>query len=235
VPELQLRVTSVRRETPATRIVRVNLNGTAFAYRAGQAATIGPVDSGAQVPYSIASAPEETARHGWLEFLIKLHEDGRWGDGFDVPRRGGALRITGPLGRFVFPENPDERRFLFIAGGTGIAPLRSMIRHAICTRQPGGMRLLYSARTAADFSYLRELRAIARRRQIELTLTATRETAAAWRGGRGRITRAMLEPLVDDPETLCFVCGPMAMVDDVPAILRALGIERRRIKLEEWY
>lgn len=232
--EVQLRVFSVRRETPATRVVRLALNGTPFSYKAGQAATIGPADAAEQVPYSIASAPEETSRRGWLEFLIKIHEDGLWGNGFEAPRRGGMLRVTGPIGRFIFPDDPEERRFLFIAGGTGIAPLRAMIRHAICAKQAGRFRLLYSARTAADFSYLRELRAIARRGRLQLTLTATRETSAGWRGGRGRITRALLEPLVDDPATLCFVCGPMAMVDDVPAILAQLGIDKRRIKIEEW-
>jgi ferredoxin-NADP reductase len=234
VPDLVLRVTSVRKATPSTRILRLDLAGAAFSYKAGQAAVIGPSGSADRVPYSIASAPEETARHGWLEFLIKLHADGRWGNGFSAPRRGSRLGVHGPAGHFVFPDAPDERHFLFIAGGTGIAPLRSMIRHALCRRQPGRMRVLYSARTAADFSYRRELRALARADQIELALTATREPAEGWRGGRGRITVSHLRPLVDDPQTLCFVCGPAAMVHDVPLFLQELGIDKRRIRLEEW-
>lgn len=234
MPDLVLRVTSVRKETPSTRVVRVDLGDASFNYKAGQAAVIGPADSARRVPYSVASAPEETARHGWLEFLIKLHPDGRWGEGFEVPRRGGRLAVRGPAGRFVFPDAPEERRFLFIAGGTGIAPLRSMIHHALCRRQSGRMRLLYSARTAADFSYRRELRALARTGRIELTLTATREPAEGWRGGRGRITVSHLKPLVDDAATLCFVCGPGTMVHDVPLFLQELGIDQRRIRIEEW-
>lgn len=229
-----LKVSSVRTETPTTRAIRLRLDGASFSYQAGQAATIGPADRVDSVPYSIASAPEETARDGHLEFLIKLHADGRWGQGFDVPRRGSRLIVHGPAGRFVFPEKPEERRFLFIAGGTGIAPLRSMIRHALIRRQPGRMRLLYSARTPSDFSYLSELRGLERLRKVELTLTATRECSPRWRGGRSRISATQLAALVDHPETLCFVCGPAAMVDDVPVMLRDLGIGRSRIRLEEW-
>ncbi len=186
------------------------------------------------VPYSIASAPAEAAHDGHLEFLIKVHADGRWGDDFDVPRRGDSLDVKGPAGRFVLPDHADEARFLFIAGGTGIAPLRAMIRQAVLTGRTARMRLLYSARTPADFSYARELRGMARRREIELTLTATRETPARWRGSRGRITADQLRPLIDDRATLCFVCGPAAMVEDVPRALADLGIARSRIRLEEW-
>jgi ferredoxin-NADP reductase len=55
-----------------------------------------------------------------------------------------------------------------------------------------------------------------------------------WRGARGRIVAAQLTPLVEDPATLCFVCGPTAMVADVPLTLQALGIDRTRIRVEDY-
>jgi ferredoxin-NADP reductase len=58
--------------------------------------------------------------------------------------------------------------------------------------------------------------------------------AARWRGDRGRITRDRLARLIDTPETLCFVCGPASMVDDVPPMLRDLGVQEARIRIEEW-
>lgn len=228
-----MRVSSVRRETPSTRIVRVSLAGRRFAYKAGQAALIGPPDDDG-VPYSVASAPAESARHHQLEFLIKVHADGRWGNDFDVPRIGELLEVRGPVGRFVLPDLTEDSNLLFIAGGTGIAPLRAMIRQAVLTRPPARMRLLYSARTPADFSYVKELRAMARRGDVELTLTATRESPVRWRGSRGRITADQLQPLIDERVTLCFVCGPAAMVRDVPEALDSLGIARGRIRVEEW-
>jgi ferredoxin-NADP reductase len=234
VSDLVLRVSSVRRATPAARIVRLALDQASFDYAPGQLAAIGPADGQHRVPYSIASAPEETARDGHLEFLIKIDANGRWGQHFQALRRGARVAVRGPAGSFVFPQHPREQRFLFIAGGTGIAPLRAMIRHAALTGVTGRLRLLYSARTPNDFAYLAELRAMARRGEMELTLSSTREVPPRWRGDRGRIVPAQLARLVDHPETLCFVCGPAAMVDDVPPMLVALGVDRSRIRLEDW-
>ena len=227
-------VTSVRRATPNTRIVRVRPSRTPFPYRAGQAAEIGPVGGTSLTPYSIASAPEDTARDGCLEFLVKVDSHERWGDDHDPLARGGSLRLRGPFGRFTFPDSVTAERFLLIAGGTGIAPLRAMIRHGRALGSGLEFRLLYSARTPADFAYRAELVGMARRREIELTLTATRDVPDRWRGERGRITKRQLTPLMEERPQQCFVCGPKSMVDDVPRILVELGIERSRIRVEDW-
>src|SRR5262249_17360290 len=94
--------------------------------------------------------------------------------------------------------------------------------------------LVYSARTPDEFAFQEELRALARDGQIELRQTITRSDATEWEGTRGRIGRAELEALVHDPATLCFVCGPAALVDDTARLLEELGVARSRIKLEEW-
>jgi p-cymene monooxygenase electron transfer component len=228
-----LPVVSIRRATPSTRIVRLALSGTPFHYIAGQVAMLGVTGQSERCPYSIASAPEETEQHGWLEFLLKLEPDG-WGPQFAGLRRGAQVSVEGPRGTFVFPPHPEERQFLFVAGGTGIAPLRSMICHAFSLRLGRRLHLLYSARTPSDFAYLPELKRYAREGRLELALNATREVPARWRGEQGRITGKRLANLVETPETLCFVCGPAAMVDDVPRMLMQLGIERKRIRIEEW-
>jgi len=234
--ELIARVVSVRRATPSARIVRVALESAVFSYLAGQAVMLAPEGSRERVPYSIASAPEETATDRTLEFLIKHDGDGRWGSDFAPLRRGARLALSGPMGAFTFPRRPREHAFLFIAGGTGIAPLRSMLRHTLGQRDRTDPRLsvLYSARTPDDFAYGSELRRLARRGLISLVLTATRQSARGWRGGRGRIARQDLALLLDEAATLCFVCGPASMVADVPVILQELGIERTRIRIQEW-
>jgi ferredoxin-NADP reductase len=234
VRERVLRVSSVRRATPSSRIVRLDLDDAPFAFGPGQSMLLGPLDRSARVPYSIASSPEDVARDRVLEFLVKTDAAGVWGESFEPLRRAARLAVRGPVGKFVFPDAPRERRFAFIAGGSGIAPLRSMIRHAIAVRVPGSFRLLYSARTPDDFAYLPELRSMARRGEIELSLTATRYMAPRWRGARGRIVPPQLALLVDDPATLCFVCGPASMVQDIPPLLHQLGVEKSRILLEEW-
>jgi ferredoxin-NADP reductase len=237
-----LRVAEVIPSTPSTRIVRVDLAGGSFAYEAGQAAMIGLADHDARVPYSIASAPAETAAYDRLEFLIKVEPSGRWGHRFEGIAPGDELGIRGPYGSFIFPPAPQEDRFLFIAGGTGIAPIRAMIVQALMTRVPGRMQLLYSAKTGDDFAYLSELGEMASSNSnLGLHLHVTREDSddrpigpRVSRTERGRITLNQLAPLLDNPATLSFVCGPETMVASVPRMLQELGVERSRIRLEEW-
>src|SRR4029077_16878588 len=98
-----------------------------------------------------------------------------------------------------------------------------------------GIGLLYSARSPSDFAYETELRALSGQGRIELRQTVTRDVSAeGWTGTRGRIGRDDLVPLVHDPATLCFICGPQALVDEMPKLLDALGIPPDRIRMEEW-
>jgi NAD(P)H-flavin reductase len=229
---LPLKVVANRRATPTSRVLRLALGNQPFTYRAGQAAWLRVDAEPERTPYSIASSPEETSRKGWLEFLVKTDQSNRFGAHVDELRRGSTVLIHGPMGVFVFPDRPVERRFLFVAGGTGIAPLRSMLRHAIDAKVPGVKTLLYSARTPVEFAYLKELRALARQGTIGLTLTLT-GIADRWRHSRGRAGTELLAPLVDE-ETLCFLCGPPSMITDVPEILRSLGVPQKRIRTEEY-
>jgi ferredoxin-NADP reductase len=213
--------------------VRIALQGNRVPYRPGQALLVAAHGHPRRRPYSIAGAPEDAASDDTLELLVGVDAEGSPGPHLTLAP-GALVDVEGPLGRFTFPEHPKEERFVFIAGGTGIAPLRSMLRHALQTphRQIG---LLYSARTPEDFAYERELRALADAGKIELRQTVTREVAAdTWSGTRGRIGRAALAPLVHDPATLCFICGPPALVEEMPRLLDELGIPQDRIRIEEW-
>src|SRR5262249_14289909 len=140
-----------------------------------------------------------------------------------------------PAGSFTFPAAPVERNFVFVAGGTGIAPLRAMLRHAILgpqtTRHVG---LLYSARAPDEVAFADEFRALASAGMIDFRQTITRETEQDWSGARGRIDRQALSELVYEPDTLCFICGPAAMVDDMPKLLAEIGVAKERIRIEEW-
>ena len=215
--------------TPRARIVRLDLGDRAFDYDAGQAVLIAPHGDPRRVPYSIASAPEDARRDRMLELLVGA--DPSESPCF-VPIVGALVDVEGPLGAFTFPALPEVRRFLFIAGGTGIAPLRAMLRHALAASYDS-VGVFYSARTPDDFAYENELRALADRGRIDLRQTITRSTAADWTGVRGRLTRDTLSDLVHDTATLCFVCGPPSLVEEVPRLLEAVGIPRTRIRIEE--
>ena len=219
--------------TPTSRIVRLALDGAPFSYEAGQAAWLAAVPDGEFTPYSLASFPEETARLGFVEFLVKVDGSTRFGARVSSLRRGSRVVVRGPAGSFVLPEHPPESQILFVAGGTGIAPLRSMIHHALEVGVRSRLRLLYSARSPKEFAYLAELRRLARRGALDLRLTLTGEVAR-WAHGRGRIDAALLSPLVNGADTLAFVCGPPAMLSGVTQTLEELGLARERIRTESW-
>ena len=229
---LTLPIRDVLPATPRARIARLDLDGRAFDYAPGQAVLLASHGREKRRPYSIASAPEDARLHGWLELLVGVSADGMPGPHLTL-EPGELVDVDGPVGSFTFPRAPEERGFVFIAGGTGIAPLRAMMQRALHLPHRN-VGLFYSVRTPDEFAYETELRALAQQGEIELRQTVTRATDTDWTGPRGRLNRDALAELVHDPETLCFICGPPALVDEMPRILSDLGIPRQRIKIEEW-
>lgn len=231
---LTLPIREVVAATPRARILRLDLDGRRFDYAPGQAVLVGLPDADKRRPYSIAAAPEDARRSGYLELLVGVDLEGLAGPHLTL-ESGAPLEVEGPVGTFTFPEAPTERNFVFVAGGTGIAPLRAMLRHAILGPRPADhLGLLYSARTPDEFAFEQEFNALAAEGVIDFRQTITRETGQDWSGARGRIDRAALSALVHDPQTLCFVCGPEAMVDEMPRLLEEIGVPPGKIRVEEW-
>ena len=229
---LTLPVFDVRIETPRTRSVRLSLSGNVFEFSPGQAVRVGLHGQSLRKPYSIACAPEQAWQQDALDLLIQVGTDGSAGPHLGVPVPDMPVDVEGPVGEFRFPANPSGRRFLFVAGGAGIAPLRSMLWHALSTFPYRQCTLVYSVRSADEFAYASEMRDLARRGKIVLRETVTRQAEAPWTGERGRITPAHIAALVEPVDTLCFVCGPPAMVQDVTAWLRDTGVPEGQILSE---
>ncbi len=232
--ELTLAIGEVRAETPRTRVVRVPLGGHPLPFRAGQAVLLGTHGQPLRRPFSIACSPEQAVESRALEFLIQVTEDVGAGPHLAVIEPGVLLDVEGPAGEFVFPDEAPEKEFLFVGGGTGIAPLRSMLWHALVLRPDARFALLYSARDAEEFAYEEEFSRLARAGRITFHHTITREAPAGWQGGRGRIGLAELGWIIHTPATHCFVCGPASLVEEVPALLAELGIDARLIQTEQW-
>lgn len=227
-----MRLLSNSPATPTTRIVRVALEGAPFPYRAGQAASIAVDPTQPGTPYSIASAPSETAATGYLEFLVKVDGSTRFGARVTRLEPGLPLSVGRAVGRFVVPDDAARHALLFIAGGTGIAPLRSMILECLHEGCHNRIALVYSARTPEEFAYLDEFRELEAAGRLALTLTLTGD-AKDWRHARGRAGDRHLADLAT-PGTLSFICGPPAMVTDVPQALVRLGVPREQVRTEDW-
>ena len=226
-------VRDVVRETPRAVYLTLDAAGARLAFIAGQAAMVGLADRADRKPYSIASSPEELRRTGVLGFLVDVGPGGGPPGNLDGAAPGSLMAVEGPVGGFAFPRRLP-RELLFVAGGTGIAPLRAMIASALARSRPPSMTLLYSARTPADFAFMREARRLSRQGRIRFRATATREAGPAWPGRRGRIQQAWIDAIVKDRDPLCFVCGPEGFVVRLMDMLRAAGVPARRIRRERY-
>jgi NAD(P)H-flavin reductase len=220
--------------TPRSLLLSLDVHDHPFDFLAGQAVLIGSYGQPIKRPYSIACSPEYAAESGTLELLIGLDADGSPGPHLTTFAPGTLVNLEGPLGTFTFPPALTHRRLLFVAGGTGIAPLRSMLDHVFRKHPAERVSLLYSARRADEFAFLQELRGYEDAGRLELHPTVTRDDLE-WAGGRGRIGRSHFEAVLHDRfDTLCFICGPGSLVAEAVTTLGELGVPKGAIRTEEW-
>lgn len=231
---LTLPVRSIVATTPLTRLIRLDLEGRPFVFQAGQAALIGTHGQTERRPYSIASSPDDADRHHRLEFLVKVDALGSIGPHLTGVERGTRIDFEGPSGAFTLGNGPAAPAYLFVGGGTGISPLRAMVRHLIASESGAQISVLYSAKAPEELAFRTELERLARRSLIRLHLTVTGEAGVGWGGTRGRITVEALRRALPSKETVCYLCGPPAMVDAVPPLLRQLGVPSSHVRTEEW-
>jgi ferredoxin-NADP reductase len=215
-------------------LLRLDLGGHRLDFLPGQAVMAAAHGRDERRPYSIACSPERATETGRLELLVAL-EPGSPAAHLSHVAAGSSVDVEGPLGDFTFPVRPEQRRVLFVAGGTGIAPLRAMLDHALRHNGSPTISMLYSARRSDEFAFIDELQAHARSGRLELHQTVTRDDSTAWEGARGRIGRSHFESVLHEPAaTLCFVCGPTLLVTESVATLSALGVPGSLIRTEQW-
>jgi ferredoxin-NADP reductase len=187
----------------------------------------------AQRSYSIASAPED----GHVVLTIERLDDGEVSPYLvDELRVGDEVELRGPVGGYFVWQSTNDTPVLLIAGGSGVVPFRSMLRHHHAAGSTAPMRLLYSARSQSALIYRDELTSLAGQEGIDIRITLTRAQPNGWRGYRGRIDRNFLDraglPAADRP--LVYVCGPTAFVETTANSLVGLGHEPDRIRTERF-
>jgi ferredoxin-NADP reductase len=187
----------------------------------------------AQRSYSIASAPEDEG----LVLTVERLEEGEVSSYLvDELRPGDELELRGPIGGYFVWEQSFGGPLLLVAGGTGIVPMRSILRHWAAGGGTAPARLLYSSRSLQEVIYREELDRLAAQRAAEVRITLTREWPQGWDGDRGRIDRRLLEEASWQPaeRPLIYVCGPTALVETVADALVRIGHDPSRIRTERF-
>jgi ferredoxin-NADP reductase len=224
-------VREVIRETPSASTLVLDVPGWP-GHRAGQHVDLRlTADDGyqAQRSYSIASAPEDDD----VAVTIERLDDGEVSPYLvDEAQPGDQLELRGPVGGWFVWTAADGGPLFLVGGGSGLVPLRAMLRHRAHAGSDAEARLLLSARSEQDVLYASELPELG----AQTAITYTREAPAGWTGYARRVDRAMLAEAGFPPERRprIFVCGPTGLVEGVARELVALGHDASRIRTERF-
>jgi ferredoxin-NADP reductase len=207
-----------------------------FNFRPGQYMewTLGhhhPDDRGNRRYFTLASSPTE---HN-IRFAVKFDKNSStFKRAMMATTRDFSIFASSLAGDFTLPDDPNQK-LIFIAGGIGVTPFRSMIKYLLDRRQRRPITLFYAARSPDDFVY----RDVFDRAQSELgirtvyTITDPRAVPANWSGKVGRITPEMIKSIVPDyRQCIFYISGPRGMVDSFKDSVHGLGAEGVQIRTD---
>jgi ferredoxin-NADP reductase len=225
-------VTTLVDETPRVRTIELDVAGW-DDHRAGQHVDVRlTAEDGytAERSYSIASAPGEPVaitveRLAEGEVSPYLTEELRPGD---------QIELRGPIGGYFVWGSSEDGNLLLVAGGSGVVPFRSILRHRRRSGSTTPARLLYSSRTLEDVIYRPELDEPDD--GVEVVLTLTREQPPGWGGYARRVDAELLREVAwpAGQDVHAYVCGPTSFVEAVAEGLVALGYPPARVRTERF-
>lgn len=183
--------------------------------------------------FSIASSPTED---GYLMIATRIIQSAFKKalyslNGTDV------VKITAPFGKFILKEN-ETNHCVFLAGGIGITPFRSMIRNASDKKLSTPITCFTSFRTVQDSMFGKELHEIAKNNpSIKLveTITQPEKSTLPWNGLTGRIDADLIKSHVSDISLAKFyLCGPPNLINGLTDVVRSLEVDDDRIFAERF-
>lgn len=211
-----------------------------FDFKPGQAfevllprASAGSSGQDAGHAFSIVSAPHE---HD-LVFATRMRDSAykRALAGLEI---GAPLEIDGPFGSLTL-HRKAERAGVLIAGGIGITPFISMIRHAVHSRSQQALVLVYSNRRPEDTAFLAELQAHAQALPhftLHATMTDMAHSAHTWDGATGMVDAAFVQRATQGlPAPIYYVSGPPGLVQAMRETLTQAGVDDDDVRSEEFF
>jgi CDP-4-dehydro-6-deoxyglucose reductase len=196
-----------------------------FEFAAGQYIDI-MLPGGRRRSFSIASPPHDSR-------LLELHVRRVRGGAFTEPlfadtAPGTLLSIEGPLGQFVYRPRSDAP-IVMLGGGTGLAPLKSIMRHVIENGLQREIALYWGVRSERDLYAHEELQALARREPNFTYRAVLSEPGAGWAGRRGWVHESALHDLARPEAADIYASGPPAMIAAVRRDFALRGVDPARL------
>lgn len=201
---------------------------TTLDFRPGQFITI-ILDTGEEKtprPYSITSLPNKNP----LELYIKRIKNGKVSNYLCDLKKGDTVKFTGPLGKFTL-ENSTLKNKVFIAVGTGIAPLRSMINYLIKDPEEN-IELIYGNRDYQTFFFHNEFKNLEKNHKNFTYHPILSRPEPSWKGKKGYIQEILEEIKLENREF--YICGSKNAAESAKELLLRKKISPTKIFLEEF-
>lgn len=172
-----------------------------------------------------------------LRFTTKIREQSGFKKSLNKLPIGTLIDGEGPNGTFIL-EDKNPGPHVFIAGGIGITPFRSMIKNVSDKNLDTEINLIYSNSTPEEIAFRKELLDISslhKNIQINLTISHPEESHEEWTGNIGRIDENLIAKLVPDvSKPTWWICGPPPMIDAMSQVLEKLNIPMGHVKTEKF-
>lgn len=195
----------------------------AFIYKPGQFVEVSVLGKG-EAPISIASSP---SRKGLLEFTIR--QVGKVTKAIHKLKVKDTLYIRGPYGNSFPFDEVKGKNLLFVAGGIGLPPLRSLINLVFDNRDDfKNIKILYGAKTPDELCFKQELKNWQKKPQTEILLTVDKPTDG-WQANVGVVTELWKKTQINPEEAVAYVCGPPIMIKFVIVKLLESGFNSKDI------
>ena len=219
-------ITDIKEQTPDVKTFRIEApdGGKLFEHMPGQCAMISVPGVG-EAMFSITSSP---TKKEYQEFSIK--RCGVLTDYLHTMEVGDQITVRGPYGNsFPVEEEIKGKKFLFIAGGIGLAPLRSVIQYVFDNRgNYGPINILYGSRSKEDLVDLDEIQQFwVKEQEVHVYLTIDRQEEG-WNGHVGFVP-SYLKELDFAPDQTVLVCGPPVMIKFVLQALEEMGFDKTQV------
>jgi len=179
-------------------------------------------------PYSIASLPSGNR----FELCLNRVAEGLFSPHLFAMKPGDSVEMSKPLGFFVV-RNPD-RPAVFIATGTGIAPFRPMVPGYLSHPEAKDLTLIFGVRYENSVYYREEFEALAAKYPSFQFWPTLSRPEPSWKGLTGHVQLHLLQAIGERRDVDVYICGMTAMVDEVRAILKGLGFDRKQIIFEKY-
>jgi CDP-4-dehydro-6-deoxyglucose reductase len=201
-----------------------------FPFKPGQFVSLKETIHGKKItrPYSIVSEPGGNR----FELCLNLVHEGVFSPHLFALKASDSIEISAPLGFFVVRNPPKDA--LFIATGTGIAPFRSMAPGYLSHPDAKQLTLLFGIRHEQTIYYRDDFEALARKHPNFRFWPTLSRADSSWTGRTGHVQTHLTEALAGRTDLDVYICGLKAMVDDVRAILKELGFDRKQIIFEKY-